>query len=140
MPGGGEPVCHLDIQGLHPDVSSGAAEIYAASVALNEILHLSYIADEMGMPMELPLQLHVDNSTAIAFSKGRVRRSKLKHIDVRQAWVDVLRDSSIVKLEYVNTKANLSDFFTKILDYETFARLRGEMLVACPVPSKAGSG
>ena len=82
MPGGGEPVCHLDIQGLHPDVSSGAAEIYAASVALNEILHLSYIADEMGMPMELPLQLHVNNSMAIAFSKGRVRRSKLKHLSL----------------------------------------------------------
>ena len=104
MPGGGHPVCHPEIDGLHSDVSSGAAEIYAASVALNEILHLSYIADEMGMQMDMPLQLDVDNSTAIAFSKGRVRRGKLKHIDVRQAWVDVLRDSSIVKLEYVNTK------------------------------------
>ena len=109
-------------------------------MALNEILHLSYIADEMGMPMDMPLQLDVDNSTAIAFSKGRVRRSKLKHIDVRQAWVDVLRDSSIVKLEYVNTKANLSDFFTKILDYETFERLRGEMLVACPIPPTGVGG
>ena len=140
MPGGGHPVCHPEIDGLHSDVSSGAAEIYAASVALNEILHLSYIADEMGMPMDMPLQLDVDNSTAIAFSKGRVRRSKLKHIDVRQAWVDVLRDSSIVKLEYVNTKANLSDFFTKILDYETFERLRGEMLVACPIPPTGVGG
>ena len=45
-----------------------------------------------------------------------------------------------MKLEYVDTKANLSDFFTKMLNYETFARLRGEMLVECPVPSKAGSG
>ena len=57
-----------------------------------------------------------------------------------QAWVDVLRDSSIVKLEYVNTKANLSDFFTKILDYETFERLRDEMLVECPIPPTGVGG
>ena len=69
---------------LHPDMSSGAAEIYAASVALTEIMHLAYIIEEMGDQVVYPLDLRVDNTTCIAFSKGNVRRSKLKHIDVRQ--------------------------------------------------------
>ena len=33
------PVCHPKVRNLHPDVSSAAAEIYAASVALSETLH-----------------------------------------------------------------------------------------------------
>ena len=131
---GGFPRCHPDIEDLHPDVSSGAAEIYAASVALNEILHLSYIVDEMGSPMGKPIVIRIDNTAAIAFANGRVRRSKLKHIDVRQEWVQALRDHSVVKTEYVNTKENLADFFTKILDNDTFVRLRDEMMGVCPVP------
>ena len=55
-------------------------------------------------------------SKAIAFSKGNVRRSKLKHIDVRQSWVEWLRDKSLVNLSHVDTKLNLADFFTKLLD------------------------
>ena len=97
-------------------------EIYAASVALNEILHLSYIVEEMGSSMGKPIVLKIDNTAAIAFANGRVRRSKLKHIDVRQEWVQALRDHSVVKTEYVNTKFNKADFFTKILDTETFLK------------------
>ena len=113
---------------LHPDVSSAAAEIYAASVALSEVLHLSYICDEIGDPMELPVRILVDNAAAIAFASDRVRRSKLKHIDVRQEWVQALRNHQVCRLEKVDTKDNLSDLMTKILDIETFEGLRGRMM------------
>ena len=43
-----DPACHSALDQLHPDVSSGAAEIYAASVALTEVLHPPYIVEEMG--------------------------------------------------------------------------------------------
>ena len=132
---GGDPRCHPDIGDLHPDVSSGAAEIYAASVALSKILHLSYIAEEMGASMDKPLHIKIDNTAAIAFANGRVRRSKLKHIDVHQEWVQALRDHSVVKTEYVNTKFNKADFFTKILDTETFLKFRGDLMRLCPLPA-----
>ena len=122
------PVCHPKVTDLYPDVSSAAAEIYAASVALSEVLHLSYICDEIGDPMDLPVRIQVDNAAAIAFASDRVRRSKLKHIDVRQEWVQALRDHSVCKLEKVDTKDNLSDLMTKILDMETFEGLRGRMM------------
>ena len=63
-----DPTCHSELDQLHPGVSSGAAEIYAASVALTEVLHLSYIVEEMGDSMGLPLEIKVDNTTAIALS------------------------------------------------------------------------
>ena len=67
-----DPTCHSELDQLHPGVSSGAAEIYAASVALTEVLHLSCIVEEMRDSMGLPLEIKVDNTTAIAFSKGSV--------------------------------------------------------------------
>ena len=80
-----------------------------------------------------PLDLRVDNTTCIAFSKGNVRRSKLKHIDVRQQWVEWLRSQDLVNLSYVDTKVNPADFYTKILDTDTFERLRDMMMVNRPI-------
>ena len=98
-----------------------------------EVLHLSYIVEEMGDSMGLPLEIKVDNTTAIAFSKGNVRRSKLKHIDVRQSWVEWLRDKSLVNLSHVESKLNLAGFFTKLLDLENFTRLRSMVVVDRPI-------
>ena len=135
------PTCHASMPDLHADVSSGASEIYAASVALSEVLHLSYVASEMGINMPMPLAIHVDNAAAIAFSKGQVRRTKLKHIDVRQAWVEAVRDSQVCVLEKVNTSDNLADFLTKILDVNTSQDLRDRMMCRhrCAGDSKGAS-
>ena len=73
------------------------------------------------------------NTTCIAFSKGNVRRSKLKHIDVRQQWVEWLRSQDLVNLSYVDTKVNPADFYTKILDIDTFVRLRDMTMVNRPI-------
>ena len=59
--------------GIHADVSSAAAEVYAASVALSEFLYLSYMTDKMGFEFPVPLTLKVDNQTAIHFSKGSTK-------------------------------------------------------------------
>ena len=129
------PTCHPMMKQLHADVSSAAAEIYAASVALSEICHLSYVADEMGMGIKLPFVLQVDNAACLAFSKDQVQRSKLRHIDARQEWVQALRDNNVVVLEWVESKLNLADMFTKILDADTFEFLRSKMMVFKAIPA-----
>ena len=75
----------------------------------------------------------------MAFSEGSVRKSKLKHIDVRQHWVEWLRSRELCKLKYVDTKSNLADFYTKILDSDTFRRLRDRQMVSRPLPAAAAA-
>ena len=70
---------------------------------------------------------------AVRRSHHRVRRSKLKRKDVRQSWVEWLRDNSLVNLSHVESKLNLADFFTKLLDLENFTRLRSMMVVDRPI-------
>ena len=44
-----KPTCHPDMSELHADISSAAAKIFAASVALSELLHLGYVTSELGL-------------------------------------------------------------------------------------------
>ena len=57
-----------------------AAEIYAVSVSLNEMLHLGYVTDKMGFTYPTPIELCVDNSTAVAFCQGQMQCSKMRHM------------------------------------------------------------
>jgi hypothetical protein len=123
-----KPVCHPMMTDIHADVSSAAAEVYAASVATNELLHLSYISSEMGISFPVPIPLEVDNQTCIHFSKGTTQRSKMKHIDARQSWVEALRDDSVVKLSWVPTQENLADLNSKFLPVARFEELRNRIL------------
>ena len=45
------------------------------------------------------------------------------------------RDDNIVKFQWVLTKDNLSDISTKLLDIQTFERLRGELMVRKAIPA-----
>ena len=123
---------HPDIGEAHADTSSTAAEIYAAANATHEIMHLSYISSEMGIAFPQPFILQVDNAAAKSFADQTSFKSRLKHIDTRQEWVKTLRDKNICKTEYVNTKSNLADLFTKILPTDDFVRLRDRIMVMVP--------
>ena len=58
------------------------------------------------------------------------QQTKMKHIDCRQHWVRCLRDRRICTLAHdiVDTKENLADLFTKILDPATVEGLRDQVL------------
>jgi hypothetical protein len=123
---------HPLIEEAHADISSAAAEIFAASNATYEFLHLSYVAEEMGLPFPMPFDLNMDNAAAQAFAENSTFKSKLKHIDCRQEWVKTLRNKNIMRPVHCPSKDNLADLFTKILPTHDFIRLRDLMMVRVP--------
>ena len=120
---------HPDIGEAHADISSGAAEVYSAANATFEFLHHSYCCEESGIPFPKPFKLQMDNTTAEAFANNSCFKAKLKHIDARQEWVKMLRNKDILIPVHVDTKANIADLFTKILDGNTFKHLRSMIMV-----------
>tara|TARA_B100001564_G_scaffold189042_1_gene158679 strand:- start:280 stop:1473 length:1194 start_codon:yes stop_codon:yes gene_type:complete len=124
--------CTRELKEAHPDVSSGAAEIYGASTATQDILALKYITEEANMFFPLPIELQIDNDTCKAFADDTVVKSRMKHIDVRQEWVQILRDHDIFKLMHVPTIYNVADIGTKILLYPTFSKLRDMIMFSRP--------
>jgi len=116
----------------HPDISSGAAEVYAAANSTFDFMHLSHVMEEMHIPFPSPYYLQIDNAAAIAFAKGTAQKTKLKHIDARQGWVKTLRDKEICTPIHVPTKLNLADMFTKILGASMFIEMRSRLLHRVP--------
>ena len=70
----------------------------------------------------------MDNSAAQVFAEGGCRRTKMKHIDCAQEWVKILRDRDIMTPVHVDTKENLADIFTKILEVGIFIYLRSKLM------------
>ena len=122
---------HPDIGEAHSDISSAASEIYCAANATFDILHLSYIADEMAIDFPKPAELLMDNSAAEVFMNKTASKTTLKHIDTRQEWVKTLRDKSILYPTHVDTKLNIADIFTKILSVTDFKIMRDMMMEPC---------
>ena len=80
------------------------------------------------MEFPLPFVLGLDNSTAIHFANGTATKTKLKHIDARQQWVQILRNKSLMRAGHVPTKENRADLGTKIHSPRDFIRLRDMMM------------
>ena len=112
----------------HADTSSTAVEIYGVGNATQNILGLSYVIEEMGIEFPLPFKLEMDNRAARIFCLGSALKTKLKHIDCRQEWVQTLRDRGIMDPVWIPTKDNLADLFTKILPLQDFIRLRDQIM------------
>jgi hypothetical protein len=74
----------------------------------------------------------MDNAAAQAFAENTTFKSKLKHNDCRQEWVQTLRNKKIVTPVHCPSKDNLADLFTKILPAYDFIRLRDQMMVTVP--------
>lgn len=97
-------------------LSSTEAEIYAGSSAISHFQHFKFIVEELGLEgFPTPFTLQIDNSAAERFMEDTKGNSRLKHIDVREAWVKEMRDRGLVIPEHVGTDDNLADLFTKPL-------------------------
>ncbi len=61
------------------------SEVYAAATAVNGILMMRYVCEEMGIGFQLPFILQVDNQAACCFASQEQcsGKSKLRHIDQR---------------------------------------------------------
>ena len=74
-----------------------------------------------------PMILYCDNTSAINISKNPVMHAKTKHIAIKYHYVRELVEDKEVKMEYINTKEQIADIFTKPLAKDAFLYLRGKL-------------
>ena len=58
--------------------------------------------------------------------------AKKKHIAIKYHYVRELVEEKEVKMEYVNSKEQIADIFTKSLPKDTYEYLRGKLGVILP--------
>ena len=100
---------------FHIAMSSAEAELYAAADTMKKSMHVRHLAEEMCIDMGPILTLGVDATAAIGKIQGPRGGGRMKHIDLRQDWIKMLRNQGICKIIKVPGETNRADFFTKLL-------------------------
>ena len=68
-----------------------------------------------------------DNTSAISISKNPVQHSETKHIEIRHHFLRDHLQKGDITLEFVSTKDQLDDLFTKPLSEEQFIYIRRQL-------------
>jgi hypothetical protein len=71
-----------------------------------------------------PIPIYCDNTSAINISKNLVMHSKTKHIPIKYHFLQEKGAKNNTRVEYVGTKEQVADIFSKPLPQEAFEYLR----------------
>jgi hypothetical protein len=74
-----------------------------------------------------PITINYDNTSATNISKNIVIHSNTKHIPIKYHFLRDQVAQKLMKVEYVGTKEQIPDIFTKPLPRSTFENLRKKL-------------
>ena len=94
---------------------------------------IKQMVKDFGIQVDYSIVIHCDNTSTINMSKNPMMHTKIKHIEIKYHFLREKVADKEVKLDYVNTKEQLVDIFTKPLSKDTFEYLR-EKLGVIPSP------
>ena len=100
----------------------------AASEAAKEAVHLSRLSTELGMGTSEPVELGMDNQSAIAVAYNPEHHTTLKHVDRRHFYVRELVENHMIRCPFVSTVDNCADFFTKAQPASVFFPMRDKIM------------
>ncbi|XP_050920425.1 secreted RxLR effector protein 161-like [Lathyrus oleraceus] len=100
------------------------AEYVAATSCVCHAIWLRNLLKELKTPQEDPVEICVDNKSALALAKNPVFHERRKHIDTRYHFIRECIEKKEVKLKYVMSRDQTAGIFTKPLKLETFMKLR----------------
>ena len=109
-------------------LSSCEAEYIALVECIKEILWLLQHFKALGVNINLPVVIGIDNQAAIALAKNPVLHDKTKHIDMRHHFIRQAVQKGYVKLQYINTDDNIADVLTKFTKHSTFENQTRKLL------------
>lgn len=114
-------------------LSTAEAEYIAAALCCAQVLWMKQTLQDIQVKYDEPIPILCDNTSAINISKNPVMHSKTKHIPIKYHFLREHVAEKDVRLEYVGTKEQIADIFTKPLPRETFEYLRQKLgIVSIP--------
>ena len=98
------------------------AEYVSAADCAQEMLFQKHLVESLGLQVELPMILEIDNKGAIDLANNWSATGRTKHVDVRHHFLRDLKEEGILKFQWISTMENSSDLFTKNLRGPLFAK------------------
>lgn len=114
-------------------LSSTEAEYIAGAHAAKEVVWLRRLLTELGLHIDGPTTLLMDNQSVMKIAKNPQFHDRTKHIEV---WYHYLRqkvEDQEIELEYVPTGEQVADIITKGLAGDKHSKFSKGMGVGCSV-------
>lgn len=112
-------------------LSVAEAEVIALAEAVKQCLWLRPLITELGLPVDKPTLISCDNQVAIALAKNPEFHKRSKHFGIRYHRLKQEQDLGTMVVDYVPTKDNPADMFTKSLSAEPLRHQLGLMNLEC---------
>ena len=94
---------------------STEAKWYALSEAVKEVIFVVQLIKTMGIQVQIPVTVRVDNVGAVFMAKNITTTGCNKHVYIRTKYVNDYVEYGMVKIIFVKTEDNLADCLTKNL-------------------------
>lgn len=124
----GDPICWSSKKQSIVAQSTCEAELYAEAAAINEVLWLRGMLEELGLPLQGSSTIYGDNTSTQTISREGIKRERTKHIDVKYHFITECLEKGLVRLQWVATDRQQADIFTKALDRTKFEAHRNQLM------------
>jgi hypothetical protein len=104
-------------------LSSCEAEYVAATSTATQGVWLAWLLADLKQEEARPVELRVDNKSALALMKNPVFHERSKHIRVRYHYVRQCIEEGSIHADFISTKDQLADIGTKALGRVRFQEL-----------------
>jgi hypothetical protein len=114
-------------------LSTVEVEYIAVASCCTQVLWKKQTLTDIQVQYDEPIPIYCDNTSAISISKNPVMNSKKKHIAIKYhfLWEQVAEKN--IRVEYVCTKDQVEEIFTKQLPREAFEYLHQRLgLISTP--------
>ena len=86
-----------------------------------------------------PIDLFVDNKSAIDVAYNPEHHTRMKHRERRHFFIRELVEEHKIRVPFVSTVDNLADFFTMVIEGPQFFALRDAIMNMPPAASRASN-
>jgi hypothetical protein len=110
-------------------LSIAKEEYIATASCCTQVLWMKQTLKDIQVEYGEPIPIYCDNTSAISISKSSMMHSKMNHIPIKYHFLrEHVAENNII-VEYVGTKEQVADIFTKPLPREAFEYLRQRLKV-----------
>jgi len=97
--------------------------IRAMAQGVCELLWMNIILDDLKIKYEVPMGLVCDNKSVISIAHNPVQHDRTKHVEIDRHFIKEKLDDGLIATEYIPSRLQLADMFTKGLPTKQFEDL-----------------
>jgi hypothetical protein len=118
----GAPIAWKSKSGKSVTLSSTEAEYFATSEIAKEIIFIKNVIESIGIKLQYPIIIRVDNTGAIYIANNHTTGQRTKHIDIRAHFVREFIEDGIIKIIFIRSEDNDADIYMKNTTEELFEK------------------